>query len=72
MLYVTILRSNSGCNTQVKTWGWYESWERKGMIQLVKHREYKRVSTVYIPMYHEVVMSTYGRHEVCWVKNMPY
>jgi len=23
------------------------------MIQLVKHKEYKRVSTVYIPMYHE-------------------
>jgi len=36
------------------------------MIQLVKHREYRRVSTVYIPMYHEVVMkSTYGRHEIC-------
>jgi len=25
------------------------------MIQLVKHRKYRRVSTVYIPMYHEVV-----------------
>ena len=25
------------------------------MIQLVKHKEYRRVSTVYIPMYHEVV-----------------
>jgi len=36
------------------------------MIQLVKHSEYRRVSTVYIPMYHEVVMrSTCGRHEVC-------
>jgi len=22
------------------------------MIQLVKHKEYRRVSTVYIPMYH--------------------
>jgi len=36
------------------------------MIQLVKHKKYKRVSTVYIPMYHEVEMrNTYGRHEVC-------
>jgi len=36
------------------------------MIQLVKCREYRRVSTVYIPMYHEVVIRrTYGRHEVC-------
>ena len=26
------------------------------MIQLVKHKEYRRVSTVYIPMYHEVVI----------------
>jgi len=35
------------------------------MIQLVKCREYRRVSTVYIPMYHEVIMRrTYGRHEV--------
>ena len=36
------------------------------MIQLVKHREYRRVSTVYIPMYHKVVIrSTCGRHKVC-------
>jgi len=28
------------------------------MIQLVKHKEYRRVSTVYIPMYHEVVSRT--------------
>jgi len=36
------------------------------MIQLVKCREYRRVSTVYIPMYHkEYVRDTYGRHEVC-------
>ena len=36
------------------------------MIQLVKYREYSRVSTVYIPMYYEIVMrNTYGRHEVC-------
>jgi len=36
------------------------------MIQLVKRREYRRVSTVYIPMYHEeYVRDTYGRHEVC-------
>ena len=36
------------------------------MIQLVKCRKYRRVSTVYIPMYHEVVMrEIYGRHEVC-------
>ena len=26
------------------------------MIQLVKYREYRTVSTVYIPMYHKVVM----------------
>ena len=58
--FVMTLRSNSGCNTEVKSWGWDESWERKRMIQLVKHREYRRVSTIYIPMYHEVVMrSTY-------------
>jgi len=44
---ITTLRSNSDCNTQVKTWGWYKSWERKGMIQLVKYKEYRRVSTVY-------------------------
>ena len=36
------------------------------MIQLVKCREYRRVSIVYISMYHEVVMRrTCGRHEVC-------
>jgi len=35
------------------------------MIQLVKHKKYKRVFTIYIPMYHEVGMrSTYDRHEV--------
>jgi len=27
---------------------------KKGMIQLVKHKEYRRVSTVYIPMYYKV------------------
>ena len=63
---VTTLRSNSGCNTQVKTWGWYESWGRKGMIQLVKHREYRRVSTVYIYTYvpwgsnEEYIWQTWG------------
>jgi len=36
------------------------------MIQLVKRKEYRRVSTIYIPMYHEVVIRrTYDRHEVC-------
>jgi len=36
------------------------------MIQLVKHKEYKRVFTIYIPMYYEVVIRrTYGRHKVC-------
>ena len=36
------------------------------MIQLVKYREYRRVSTVYIPMYYEeYVRDIYGRHEVC-------
>ena len=36
------------------------------MIQLVKHKEYKRVFTVYILMYHEIVTRrTYGRYEVC-------
>ena len=36
------------------------------MIQLVKHKEYRKVSTVYIPIHHEVVMRrTYGKHEVC-------
>jgi len=36
------------------------------MIQLVKCKEYRRVSTVYISMYYKVVMRrTYGRHEVC-------
>ena len=70
---VMTLRSNSGCNTQVKTQGWMESRGRKGMIQLVKRKEYRRVSTVYIPMYHEEWMrNTCGRHEVCWVKNMPH
>jgi len=35
------------------------------MIQLVKCKEYRRVSTVYIPMYHVVEMrSAYGRHEI--------
>ena len=36
------------------------------MIQLVERKEYRRVSTVYIPIYHKVEMrNTYGRHEVC-------
>jgi len=36
------------------------------MIQLVKCREYRRVSTVYIPMYcEEYVRDTYGRHKIC-------
>jgi len=36
------------------------------MIQLVKHKEYRRISTVYIPMYHEVEISnTCGKHKVC-------
>jgi len=36
------------------------------MIQLVKRREYRRVSTVYIPIYYEeYVRDTYCRHEVC-------
>jgi len=26
------------------------------MIQLVKYKEYRRISTVYIPMYHKVGM----------------
>ena len=40
---------------------------------MVKHKEYRRVSTVYIPMYHEEWMrNTCGRHEVCWVKNMSH
>ena len=61
MSVVMTLRSNSGCNTQVKTQGWIKSRGRKGMIQLVKHREYKRVSTVYIPMYHEeYIWQTWG------------
>jgi len=35
------------------------------MIQLVKHREYRRVSTIYIPIYHkEYVRNTYGKYEV--------
>jgi len=41
------------------------------MIQLVKHKEYRRVSTVYILIYHEVVMRrAYGRHEICLVSQM--
>jgi len=36
------------------------------MIQLVKYREYRRVSIVYISMYHEkYVRNIYGRHELC-------
>jgi len=36
------------------------------MIQLVKCKEYKRISTIYIPIYHKVEMSNiYGEHEVC-------
>jgi len=36
------------------------------MIQLVKHKEYRRVFIVYIPMYHVVeIRSAYGKHEVC-------
>ena len=36
------------------------------MIQLIKCKEYRRVSTEYILMYHEVEISnTHGRHEVC-------
>jgi len=36
------------------------------MIQLVKHKEYRRVSTVYIPMYHVLEMrKEQDRHEVC-------
>ena len=36
------------------------------MIQLVKRKEYRSVSTVYIPMYHkEYVRNTCGSHEVC-------
>ena len=63
---ITTLRINSGCNTQVKTRGLIESRGRKRMIQLVKRKDYRRVSTVYIPMYYEVVMRrTYGRHKVC-------
>ena len=53
------LKSNSGCNTQVKTRGWGKSKGRKGMIQLVKHKEYRRVFTVYIPMYHVSQKSDY-------------
>jgi len=44
----------SGCSTQVKTWGWDESRERKRIIQLVKYKEYKRVYT-YVP---------WGREEI--------
>ena len=36
------------------------------MIQLVKHKEYRRVSTIYIPMYHVLGMRRkQGRYEVC-------
>ena len=36
------------------------------MIQLVKRREYRRVSTIYIPIYHEeYVRNIYDRHKVC-------
>jgi len=36
------------------------------MIQLVKHKEYRRVFIVYIPIYHVVEMrSAYERYEVC-------
>jgi len=36
------------------------------MIQLIKRKEYRRVSTVYIPMYYEMkIRNTYGRHKVC-------
>jgi len=35
------------------------------MIQLVKHREYRRVFTIYISMYHEVEMrNIYDKHDV--------
>ena len=35
------------------------------MIQLVKHKEYRRVSTVYIPMYYVLRMrKEQGRHKV--------
>ena len=36
------------------------------MIQLVKRKEYRRVSTVYIPMYYVLrVRREQGRYEVC-------
>ena len=36
------------------------------MIQLVKCKEYRRVSTVYIPMYHVLGIGREGGiHEVC-------
>ena len=36
------------------------------MIQLVKYKEYRKVSTVYIPMYHMLrIRRKQGRHEVC-------
>jgi len=36
------------------------------MIQLVKYKEYRRVSTVYISLYYVIEMgSVYGKHEVC-------
>jgi len=36
------------------------------MIQLVKHKEYRRVFTIYILMYHVLGMGReQGRHEVC-------
>jgi len=36
------------------------------MIQLVKRKEYRRVSTVYIPMYYKVrIKSICGKYEIC-------
>ena len=36
------------------------------MIQLVKCRKYRKVFTIYIPIYYEIeVRSTYDRHKVC-------
>jgi len=43
-----------------------KSREQKRTIQLVKYKKYRRISIVYIPMYHELgVRSIYGRHKVC-------
>ena len=40
---------------------------------MVKHKEYRRVSTIYIPVYYEEwIRNICGRHEVCWVNNMPH